>query len=55
MKLTWDQRKVYDDTLLADDNRGREVKFEGQEVEDPARSVSSQMPWHTPERLWRAP
>ncbi|WP_050872069.1 excinuclease ABC subunit UvrA [Comamonas testosteroni] len=34
VKLTKDQRKVYDDTLLADDNRGREVKFEGQEVED---------------------
>ena len=34
VKLSKDQRKVYDDTLLADDNRGREVKFEGQEVED---------------------
>jgi excinuclease ABC subunit A len=34
VKLTKDQRKVYDDTVLADDNRGREVKFEGQEVED---------------------
>lgn len=34
VKLTKDQRKVYDDTLLAEDNRGREVKFEGQEVED---------------------
>ena len=29
-----DQRKVYDDTLLVEDNRGREVKFEGQEIED---------------------
>ncbi|WKL17722.1 excinuclease ABC subunit UvrA [Comamonas testosteroni] len=34
VKLSKDQRKVYDDTLLAEDNRGREVKFEGQEVED---------------------
>ena len=34
VKLNKDQRKVYDDTLLAEDNRGREVKFEGQEVED---------------------
>ncbi|MBV8249769.1 MAG: excinuclease ABC subunit A, partial [Comamonas sp.] len=34
VKLSKEQRKVYDDTLLADDNRGREVKFEGQEVED---------------------
>ena len=34
VKLTKDQRKVYDDTLMAEDNRGREVKFEGQEVED---------------------
>lgn len=39
VKLTKDQRKVYDDTLLADDNRGREVKFEGQEVEDLAEVV----------------
>ena len=34
VKLTKDQRKVYDDTLLVEDNRGREVKFEGQEIED---------------------
>ncbi len=34
VKLTKDQRQVYDDTLMAEDNRGREVKFEGQEVED---------------------
>ena len=34
VKLTKEQRKVYDDTLLVEDNRGREVKFEGQEVED---------------------
>ena len=34
VQLSKDQRKVYDDSLLAEDNRGREVKFEGQEVED---------------------
>ncbi|WP_027014202.1 excinuclease ABC subunit UvrA [Comamonas composti] len=34
VKLSKDQRKVYDDTLLAEDNRGREVRFEGQEIED---------------------
>ncbi|QXZ09751.1 excinuclease ABC subunit UvrA [Comamonas sp. Y33R10-2] len=41
VKLTKDQRKVYDDTLLAEDNRGREVKFEGQEVEDLAEVACS--------------
>ncbi|MDR0227259.1 MAG: excinuclease ABC subunit A [Burkholderiaceae bacterium] len=39
VKLTKDQRKVYDDTQMADDNRGREVKFEGQEIEDLAEVV----------------
>ncbi|MDR2327630.1 MAG: excinuclease ABC subunit UvrA [Acidovorax sp.] len=34
VKLTKEQRKVYDDSQLAEDNRGRELTFDGQEVED---------------------
>ena len=34
VKLTKEQRKVYDDSTLAEDNRGRELTFDGQEVED---------------------
>jgi len=34
VKLTKDQRKVYDDSVLADDQRGREQTFAEPEVED---------------------
>ncbi len=34
VKLTKDQRKVYDDSTLAEDNRGRELTLTANEVED---------------------
>ncbi|MFC4621916.1 excinuclease ABC subunit UvrA [Comamonas nitrativorans] len=34
VQLSKDQRKVYDDSQLAEDNRGRELSFASQEVED---------------------
>ena len=34
VKLTKDQRKVYDDSVMAEDNRGREQSFEEREAED---------------------
>ncbi|MBF6629995.1 MAG: excinuclease ABC subunit UvrA [Comamonas sp.] len=34
VKLNKDQRKVYDDSTLAEDNRGREVSFTASEVDD---------------------
>ncbi|MEF9963681.1 MAG: excinuclease ABC subunit UvrA [Comamonas sp.] len=34
VKLTKDQRKVYDDSVMAQDNRGREQSFEEPEAED---------------------
>lgn len=34
VQLNKDQRKVYDDSQLAEDNRGREIGFASQEVED---------------------
>ncbi len=34
VKLTRDQRKVFDDTLMAEDNKGREQTFAEPEVED---------------------
>ena len=34
VKLTKEQRKVYDDSVMAEDNRGREQSFEEPEVED---------------------
>jgi excinuclease ABC subunit A len=36
VKLTRDQRKVFDDTLMAEDNKGREQTFAEPEVEDVA-------------------
>ena len=36
VKLTKEQRKVYDDSVMAEDNRGREQSFDEPEVEDVA-------------------
>ena len=39
VKLTKEQRKVYDDSVMAQDNRGREQSFEEPEVDDVADTV----------------
>ncbi|UBB17625.1 excinuclease ABC subunit UvrA [Comamonas odontotermitis] len=39
VKLTKEQRKVYDDSVMAEDNRGREQSFEEPEAEDVGETV----------------